>query len=219
MASPRHLIVFLLVGLVHCAPTNDENLIPGTELLTNLVSKGQQMMDLWLTEYTTAPYTVTAGPFEGGLEERSYPPMMWVCNKRTESDLADGQTSKLFWPLFQYIQGSNVGNLTIPMTTPVTTLVESEENVGFSLEMCFFLGSTRNSWPAPTAPSVYLQQAPERQIITRKLGGYMNPARSREEETAVREILTRLSKTVDDNRIYRVGYDAPFKFWNRRRRL
>ena len=75
MASPHHLIVFVLVGFVHCAPA-DENLIPGTELLTNLVSKGQQMMDLWLTEYTTAPYTVTAGPFEGGLEERSYPPMM-----------------------------------------------------------------------------------------------------------------------------------------------
>ena len=75
MASPHHLIVFLFVGFVHCAPTTDENLIPGTELLTSLVSKGQQMMDLWLTEYTTAPYTVTAGPFEGGLEERTYPPM------------------------------------------------------------------------------------------------------------------------------------------------
>ena len=73
MAS-HYLIVLLSVGSVHPAPT--ENLIPGTEILTNLVSKGQQMMDLWLTEYTTAPYTVTAGPFEGGLEERSYPPMM-----------------------------------------------------------------------------------------------------------------------------------------------
>ena len=81
------------------------------------------MMDLWLTEYVTAPYTVTAGPFEGGLEERRYPAMMqaasiilnlyslirfhlfrWVCNKRTEGELADGQTSKLFWPLFHYIQ-------------------------------------------------------------------------------------------------------------------
>merc|ERR1719327_1667219 len=99
MASPRHFGVFFLVGFVSCAPTNDENLIPGTELLTNLVSKGQQMMDLWLTEYTTAPYTVTAGPFEGGLEERTYPPMTWVCNKRTETELADGQTSQLFWPL------------------------------------------------------------------------------------------------------------------------
>merc|ERR1712130_388125 len=212
--APHYLIVLLSLSSVCPAPT--ENLIPGTGILTNMVSKGQQMMELWLTEYTTAPYTVTAGPFEGGLEERTYPSMMWVCNKRTESDFADGQTSKLFWPLFQYIQGSNVGNLTIPMTTPVTTLVESEENVGFSLEMCFFLGSTRNSWPAPTALSVYLQQAPERQIITRKLGGYMNTARWREEETAVREILTGLSKTVDDNRIYRVGYDAPIKFWNRR---
>ena len=40
------------------------------------MSKGQQMMDLWLTEYVTAPYTVTAGPFEGGLEQRRYPAMM-----------------------------------------------------------------------------------------------------------------------------------------------
>ena len=77
MAS-HYLIVLLSVGLVHSAPT--ENLIPGTDILTNLVSntvsKGQQMMDLWLTEYTTAPYTVTAGPLEGGLEERTYPAMM-----------------------------------------------------------------------------------------------------------------------------------------------
>merc|ERR1740129_235126 len=212
MAS-HHLIVLLSVGSVCPAPT--ENLIPGTEMLTNLVSKGQQMMDLWLTEYTTAPYTVTAGPFEGGLEERTYPAMMWVCNKRIESQLADGQTSKLFWPLFTYIQGSNAGNLTIAMTTPVTTLVTSEGS-GFTLEMCFFLGATKNSWPVPSASSVYLQQAPERQIITRRLGGYMNTARWRDEETAVREILSSLSKTVDHDRIYRVGYDAPFKFWNRR---
>ena len=73
MAS-HYLVVLLSVGSVRPAPT--ENLIPGTEMLTNLVSKGQEMMDLWLTEYTTAPYTVTAGPFEGGLEERSYPAMM-----------------------------------------------------------------------------------------------------------------------------------------------
>ena len=90
----------------------------------------------------------------------------WVCNKRTETELADGQTSKLFWPLFQFIQGANAGNLTIKMTTPVTTLV-TEEGSGFTLEMCFFLGSTEGSWPNPTAPSVYLQQAAERQIITR----------------------------------------------------
>merc|ERR1719370_1716726 len=136
-------------------------------------------MDLWLTEYTTAPYTVTAGPFEGGAENLPQPMTVGGANKRTETDLADGQTSKLFWPLFQFIQGANTGNLTIPMTTPVTTLVTAEGS-GFTLEMCFFLGSTEGSWPIPSAPSVYLQQAAERQIITRRLGGYMNTARWRE---------------------------------------
>ena len=65
-----------------------------------------------------------------------------------------------------YTQGGNVGNLTIAMTTPVTTLVTTSQSE-FTLEMCFFLGSTRNSWPSPSAPSVYLKQEPERQIITR----------------------------------------------------
>ena len=58
-------ITLLLVGFVHSAPN----------ILTNLVNKGSQMIELWSTEYTTAPYTVTAGPFEGGLEERTYPAM------------------------------------------------------------------------------------------------------------------------------------------------
>ena len=65
-----------------------------------------------------------------------------------------------------YTQGGNVGNLTIAMTTPVTTLVTSESS-GFSLEMCFFLGNTKNSWPRPSSASVYLKQEPERQIVTR----------------------------------------------------
>ena len=58
-------ITFLLVGFVHSAPN----------ILTNLVNKGSQMIELWSTEYTTAPYTVTDGPFEGGLEERTSPAM------------------------------------------------------------------------------------------------------------------------------------------------
>merc|ERR1712110_19913 len=213
MMASHFLIVLLSVSSVQLAPT--ENLIPGTEMLTNLVSKGQEMMDLWLTEYTTAPYTVTAGPFEGGLEERRYPAMMWVCNKRIESELADSQTSKLFWPLFHYIQGGNVGNLTIAMTTPVTTLVTSESS-GFSLEMCFFLGATKNTWPRPSSSSIYLKQEPERQIVTRRLGGYMSTVGWIEEEEAVRSILARLSIAVDTSRIYWVGYDAPVKFWKRR---
>merc|ERR1712187_362070 len=80
-----------------------------------------------------------------------------------------------------YIQGGNVGNLTIAMTTPVTTLVTSEAS-GFSLEMCFFLGATKNTWPRPSSASVYLKQEPERQIVTRRLGGYMSTARWIEEE-------------------------------------
>jgi len=54
------------------------------------------------------------------------------------------------------------------------------------------------------------------QDLCRRLGGYMSTARWIEEEEAVRSILTRLSIAVDTSRIYRVGYDAPVKFWNRR---
>ena len=77
----------------------------------------------------------------------------------------------------------------------------------------------------------------------RRLGGYINTARWVDEQAAVRKILTRLwwlmmtgtfriiywqgqfalvtkaIKIFPLHRIYRVGYDAPVKFWNRRNKV
>merc|ERR1712228_846543 len=82
---------------------------------------------------------------EGGIEEREYPPVSWVCTNGT-----DENQRLMFWPLFNYIQGSNVDNMKIPMTTPVPVSLSS---TGVR-EMCFYLAGTQ-AYPKPTDSKVY----------------------------------------------------------------
>ena len=62
-----------------------------------------EVWDDWVTQYTTAPYTVTT-EYGAGLEERLYPAMTWVCDQKTVDKETDDMKSGLFWPLFRYIQ-------------------------------------------------------------------------------------------------------------------
>ena len=100
------------------------------------------------------------------------------------------------------------------MTTPVTTLVTSTSTT-VTLEMCFFLGSSA-AWPAPSNPAVYLQEEAERAVVTRMVGGYMNTLAWAQEAADLAEVLGGLGVQVEETKRYQVGYDAPFKFWNRR---
>merc|ERR1719220_1019535 len=120
------------------------------------------------------------------------------------------QRSGLFWPLFQYIQGNNSDSAKIDMTTPVTTLVSSTSTT-VTLEMCFFLGPL-SSWPAPSDPAVYLQEAGERRVVTRRVGGYMNTLAWTQEAADLAQVVQGLGLQVEEGRRYQVGYDAPFKF-------
>merc|ERR1712002_1034914 len=113
------LILLVLLSLSKAAPTED-SMIPG--VINNLVERGVDVVTQWVGTYTTAPYTVTQ-THTGGVEERLYPAMSWMCNKRTENTESDIQRSSLFWPLFSYIQGGNADLTMIPMTIPVTTLL------------------------------------------------------------------------------------------------
>merc|ERR1712226_312253 len=145
----------------------------------------------------------------GGVEERSYPGMNWMCNKRTEAAESDIQRESLFWPLFSYIQGGNADLATIPMTTLVT-----HTGGQVTMEMCFFMGAS--SPPAPTNPAVYVKAEGERRIVTRRVGGYMATEKWQAETTALLAVLQEQGVRVETDRLYQVGYDAPYKFWNRR---
>merc|ERR1712002_173991 len=155
------------------------------------------------------PYTVTA-ELRGGLEERRYPASSWVCNKVTP-DGTEEQNTKLFWPLFNYIQGKNVDKKKIPMTTPVTTTPSR----GGKLEMCFYL-TGRGPHPEPTDSNVYLKNEGQRNIVTRKVGGFMNKDKWIKEAKELKKVVEEQGISVVSDRVYMVGYDAPFKFWDRR---
>ena len=176
-----------------------------------------EVWDDWVTQYTTAPYTVTT-EYGEGLEERLYPAMTWVCDHKTVDKETDDQRSGLFWPLFRYIQGSNSASLAIPMTTPVTTLVTSTSG-GTSMTMCFFLGDSSKTWPQPTDAAVFLQTEEQRSVLTRTIGGYMTTASWNTEAAALSSLLAEKGLSVVAGRHYQVGYDAPYKFWNRKNEI
>jgi len=163
--------------------------------------------------YEEAPYTETQ--LGDQIVKRIYPAKHWVCNTKTYSDVDERQSGQ-FWKLFQYIQGANAESAKIEMTVPVTTHVTPRTEGGDIREMCFFIGEEhQENVPAPTNPdnSVVTFSG---EIYTRTIGGYMSQATWRAEAEALKAKLTQMGLTFDASSYYTVGYDAPFKWWNRR---
>merc|ERR1719348_338975 len=120
-----------------------------------------------MKKYASLPYTVTK-ELKEGLEERQYPIASWVC-KQIVPDGTEEQNVRMFWPLFNYIQGNNAENKTIAMTTPVPIQLMPTGN----LEMCFWLGKPATH-PEPREEGVYLKETQPLKIVTRKVGGFMD---------------------------------------------
>merc|ERR1711915_188336 len=152
------------------------------------------------------PYTVIR-QMAGGVEEREYPPVSWVCTNGT-----DEHQRSMFGLLFNYIQGSNADSVKIPMTSPVPVSLSS---TGIR-EMCFYLTGT-NPHPEPTDSKVYIiQQDGARNIFTRKLGGSMNEAKWMKEKEDLANILKEEGVDISQERFFMVQYDEPSQLFNRR---
>eukprot|EP00088_Acartia_fossae_P040921 TRINITY_DN42670_c0_g1_i1.p1 TRINITY_DN42670_c0_g1~~TRINITY_DN42670_c0_g1_i1.p1 ORF type:complete len:215 (-),score=62.40 TRINITY_DN42670_c0_g1_i1:64-684(-) len=165
--------------------------------------------------YEEAPYTSTQ--IDREVQERVYPSRKWVCTKMTADDQSESVQGTMFWRLFGYINGENSEEKKMPMTVPVSTKVTGAGPV--ELEMCFYVNNAEQSNPpAPTNPEVYIQEA-SRTIYTRTIGGYMDTRLWKEEAQDLNNKLTELSLNFDTSSYWKVGYDAPFKFWNRRNEI
>ncbi|XP_047479609.1 heme-binding protein 2-like [Penaeus chinensis] len=165
--------------------------------------------------YEEAPYSVTAT--YAGYQERVYPARKWVCTEHTGHREDDDSTSNLFWNLFRYISGDNNSQQKIEMTIPVTTEY-TKGTATNTYEMCFYIGAEHQDDPAtPTEQKVTLQDRPEMTVLTRTVGGYMDDDEDwLEEARRLADIINANGETVSLSHMYWVGYDAPFKFWNRR---
>merc|ERR1711988_961935 len=202
LAKMRALILTLCYCYANSAPAIFET---AEQIVSSVLSLSDNT-------YEEAPYIQTK--LDDEMYERNYALKKWACTKSSVEQLEDGQQGTMFWKLFQYIDGENAEEKKIPMTVPVTTKVSG--NGPYELQMCFYINSEeQNNPPAPTNPDVYIQQA-SRTIYTRTVGGYMNIRSWQTESEYVQSKLQSLGLSIDSSRYWKVGYDAPFKFWNRR---
>ncbi|ROT75805.1 Heme-binding protein 2 [Penaeus vannamei] len=152
--------------------------------------------------YEEAPYAVTES--HAGYEERVYPARKWVCTEHTAHRDDEDVTSSMFWKLFRYISGNNNRvQQEIEMTIPVSTEYTAGTTTN-KYEMCFYIGAVH-------------QDDPARPQTKMTVGGYMNDDEDwLEEANRLAELIEANGETVSLSHMYWVGYDAPFKFWNRR---
>jgi len=149
-----------------------------------------------------------------GYETRRYPASKWVCT-RHRGDEPIG--SPMYSKLFDYISGSNDQGLKIPMTAPVTTIIEPGvgPNCDNNFTMCFFVPTAFwGNTPKPTDRTVFLSDSPE---VTLYVKAYSGHATTIENIAKSQELIEALGNTpVEESKWITYGYDSPFKLRNRR---
>jgi len=165
-----------------------------------------------------APYTVLRTA--EGYEERLYPAQKWVKTQMNNMS-KDKASSAMFWKLFQYISGSNSNETKIPMTSPVTTLIEpgAGPNCESTFTMAFYLSpSFQEDTPQPTESTVTIEERPEFKVLARTYGGFSNDQKLAQEYDNLSTSLTEDDRKLVDpvDSYYGVGYDPPFKLFSRR---
>jgi len=166
--------------------------------------------------YEAAPYQVVNSTKQ--YEERYYPARKWAC---TEKQGRDGEdiSSGMFMKLFRYISGGNIQEQSIKMTIPVSTKVsrDTSSKTIITHRMCFYIGQIyQDNPPQPNDPQVFIENRKPITIFTRQVPGYMYTSSWNIEVRVLSGILTNAGESFTTEPHWRVGYDSPMKFWDRR---
>ncbi|XP_023346997.1 uncharacterized protein LOC111715841 isoform X5 [Eurytemora carolleeae] len=106
--------IFLLVLLFTAATAAPAASESASQIVRNIVSLFVE------PDNEEAPYTVEQTFDE--IEKRVYPARKWACTgEQVEQDSDDN--GRMFWKLFNYIQGANTDERKMAMTVPVATSV------------------------------------------------------------------------------------------------
>jgi len=191
------LLIFISLSVVHSQnPIAD--VVSGIGNLLGLNRRSGEV-----DNYQNAPYTVVAK--YQGYEERQYPSQYWVCRRGSNND------GGMFQSLFGYISGNNNRKAKIDMTVPVMT---SHSLVGNGKDMCFYLTREfQSNPPVPTSNNVRLVRMPT-------INGYAKTIKTGfpNWQDEGKKFMNELSGKVrvDTSMFYSMGYDSPFKLFNRR---
>jgi len=183
--------------------------------LVTLVAKGHGFLTQLLgLAGETAPYEVV-DTYEG-FEKRVYPAQKWV-STTMEGSAYDPLTSSMFMKLFNYISGENDKKISIPMTTPVSTLVQPTSS-GNRYTMAFYVPSAHQADVPSGGPDVTVESRPQQTIFTRRFGGWATDATVASERKTLEGLIRTagLGAQVDFSTYYVAGYDPPFMPFFRR---
>ena len=89
---------------------------------------------------------------------------------QTKGISRDAASSTMFWKLFNYISGQNDKQEKIPMTAPVSVLIEpgSGPNCESTFTMAFYIPSAfQDNPPKPDNPDVSIEERPEFKAFSR----------------------------------------------------
>lgn len=171
----------------------------------------------WAKSYDT-PYFVVHETTDD-YELREYEETKWVLtdieNTEGQWEKRDGSSSS-FWKLFRYISGNNTASKKIPMTVPVRM-----EHTLKKVDMAFMVPHhIKDDTPDPTAPDVKVITVPRQLVYCRTFGGYAkgffgNKNYWKTELESLKSALTRDGKKFDSENFYTIGYDSPYKFYDR----
>jgi len=165
-------------------------------------------------QYETAPYTMVAT--YQGFEERVYPAQKWV-STTMEGPARDPVSDDMFEKLYSYITGSNDQNVLIPMTTPVSTLVEPLSS-GYRYTMALYVPSAYQEDVPNGASDITVEDRPQQNILTRQFGGYATDEVVANERKVLEAFIRAagLGEEVDFETYYLATYDGPMVHMGRR---
>jgi len=181
-------------------------------LLATVFTAGEAFPHKW----ETAPYEMVAT--YQGFEERVYPAQKWV-STTMEGAALEPIEDTMFVSLLSYISGYNDQNAIIPMTTPVSTLVEPLSS-GYRYTMAFYVPSAYQEDVPNGASDIAVEDRPQQNILTRRFSGYANDAEMISEAKALEELIRAagLGEEVDFTTYYLAVYDGPDALVGRARR-
>ncbi|WAR25182.1 HEBP2-like protein, partial [Mya arenaria] len=150
-------------------------------------------------------------------EEREYAATEWVSTQQTNMDYEKASYT-MFERLFKYIKGANEKKKPIKMTCPVVNRIipgagpACESN----FTMSFFVAPIQKPAPAPTDPSVFLNNAPRFTAYVRQFSGYaMTYDVWRDQAVALAKALKVDGVEFRTDMYWTAGYDSPFELFNR----